>query len=259
MERESKADETVDGGRSSVDGEAACASLAAPLAASPSEFVSEPVIEPLGAETNGTDGSAYMPAPRPSREIEVLPASMDAKAILRRTGVAMAWLLAASVLAGWLFRDWLEFAGAYMIDHYGSRGVFTSVFFIDWIPIPTSAEPIFLLGVTGGMDLFELFVACSSGGVVAALGCYASGVVLERTTPVGRWVQRRHPELVAFVKEHGYKGLAWAAIIPLPFSPMMWIAGIIGMPLERVVVVSLLRIVKTAFYLWLIVVGWGMT
>ena len=53
--------------------------------------------------------------------------------------------------------------------------------------------------------------------------------------------------------------LALAAIIPLPFSPMMWVAGIIGMPLERVVIIALLRIVKTAFYLWLIVLGWGMT
>lgn len=198
-------------------------------------------------------------AERTSRALQVLDDKMSAKAIMRRTAWATLWLLIASFVAGWFFRDWLEVAGAYMIENYGSRGVFTSVFFIDWVPVPTSPEPIFLLGVTGGMPIKELFVAAASAGVVSALGCYASGVVLERTTPVGRWVNEKHPALVAFVEKHGYKGLALAAIIPLPFSPMMWIAGIIGMPLERVVIISLLRIVKTAFYLWLIVLGWGMT
>lgn len=196
---------------------------------------------------------------RTSMKLQALNEKMGAKAIMRRTIWTTIWLLIASVIAGWLFRDWLEGAGSYMIENYGSRGVFTSVFFIDWVPVPTSPEPIFLLGVTGGMPIGELFVASASAGVVSALSCYASGVVLERTTPVGRWVHEKYPDLVSFVREHGYKGLALAAIIPLPFSPMMWIAGIIGMPLERVAIVSMLRIVKTAFYLWLIVVGWGLT
>ena len=184
---------------------------------------------------------------------------MSSRAIVRRTLNATVWMLVASVLAGWLFRDWLERAGVFMIGRYGSRGVFTSVFFIDWVPIPTSPEPIFLLGVTGGMPLVELFVAAASAGVVSAISCYAAGVVLDRMTPLGAWVHERYPDFVSFVREHGYKGLALAAIIPLPFSPMMWVAGIIGMPLERVVIIALLRIVKTAFYLWLIVLGWGMT
>lgn len=185
--------------------------------------------------------------------------SMSAQAIVRRTIHATIWLLLLSLLAGWLFRDMLTAAGEYLIGAYGGRGVFTSVFFIDWIPIPATPEPVFLLGVSAGMDMTELFVSAASGGVVASLGCYASGAVLERTTPVGDWVHRKYPALVAWVQKHGYKGLALAAIIPLPFSPMMWIAGIIGMPLERIVIVSLLRIVKTAFYLYLIVLGWGLT
>lgn len=185
--------------------------------------------------------------------------TMSARAIVRRTVWATVWLLILSLLAGWLFRDMLTAAGEYLIGAYGGRGVFTSVFFIDWIPIPATPEPIFLLGVSAGMDMTDLFVSAASGGVVASLGCYASGAVLERTTPIGAWVERRHPALVEWVKRNGYKGLALAAIIPLPFSPMMWIAGIIGMPLERIVIVSLLRIVKTAFYLYLIVLGWGLT
>lgn len=183
--------------------------------------------------------------------------SMSAKAIVRRTIWATVLLLVASLLASWFARDWLTLAGTYLIGQYGGRGVFTSVFFIDWIPIPATPEPIFLLGISAGMDMKDLFIATASGGVVAALGCYASGAVLERTTPVGEWVNRHYPGLVRWVETHGYKGLALAAIIPLPFSPMMWIAGIIGMPLERVVIISLLRIVKTAFYLYIIAIGWA--
>lgn len=185
--------------------------------------------------------------------------SMSAKNIVRRTVWATIILLVASLLASWLFRDWLTAVGSYLIGEYGGRGVFTSVFFIDWFPVPASPEPIFLLGISAGMEMKDLFIAAASGGVVAALGCYASGAVLERTTPIGEWVNRNYPALVRWVETHGYKGLALAAIIPLPFSPMMWIAGIIGMPLERVVAISLLRIVKTAFYLYIIALGWALT
>lgn len=187
------------------------------------------------------------------------PESMQTAAIIRRTIWATVLLLVVSLLASWLARDWLTIAGEYLIGEYGGRGIFTSVFFIDWVPIPATPEPIFLLGISAGMDMQDLFVASASGAVVASLGCYASGAVLERTTPVRTWVCASYPGLVAWVEKHGYPGLALAAFIPLPFSPMMWIAGIIGMPLERVVIISSIRIVKTAFYLAIIAFGWGAT
>lgn len=178
---------------------------------------------------------------------------------LRRGLAALVGLVILSFILSWLFRDWLTEVGHYLIGAYGARGVFTSVFFIDWTPIPTSSEPIYMLGISSGMDLTELFVSSCAGGVVAALGCYASGAVLERTTSIGDWTRARYPGMVQWVSEKGFKGLALAAIVPLPFSPMMWIAGVIGMPLEQVVVISLLRIPKTIFYLLILMAAWELT
>lgn len=181
------------------------------------------------------------------------------RAKLRRGMIGLTALVIASFVASWLFRDWLTEVGDLLIGAYGGRGVFTSVFLIDWIPIPTSSEPIYLLGITSGMDRWDLVVSSSAGGVVAALGCYASGAVLDRTTPLGEWVQTRYPALVQWVREKGFKGLLLAALIPLPFSPMMWIAGVIGLPLEQVVVISLFRIPKTLFYLAVLFFAWQVT
>lgn len=178
---------------------------------------------------------------------------------LRRGLAALVGLVILSFILSWLFRDWLTEVGHYLIGAYGARGVFTSVFFIDWTPIPTSSEPIYMLGISSGMDLTELFVASCAGGVVAALGCYASGAVLERTTSIGDWTRARYPGMVQWVSEKGFKGLALAAVVPLPFSPMMWIAGVIGMPIEQVVVISLLRIPKTIFYLLILMAAWELT
>lgn len=189
---------------------------------------------------------------------------VDAEALrvqqrLRRGLAALVALVILSFVASWLFRDWLTEVGHYLIGAYGARGVFTSVFFIDWTPIPTSSEPIYMLGISSGMDLTELFVSSCAGGVVAALGCYASGAVLERTTSIGDWTRARYPGMVQWVAEKGFKGLALAAVVPLPFSPMMWIAGVIGMPLEHVVIISLLRIPKTIFYLVILMAAWNLT
>lgn len=184
---------------------------------------------------------------------------VELKAKLRKGLIGLTALVVLSFVASWLFRDWLTEVGEVLIGNYGGRGVFTSVFFIDWIPIPTSSEPIYLLGITSGMDRWDLFVSSSAGGVVAALGCYASGAVLDRTTPLGDWIQKRYPAMVQWVREKGFKGLLLAAVIPLPFSPMMWIAGVIGLPLEQVVVISLFRIPKTLFYLVILYVAWHVT
>lgn len=199
-----------------------------------------------------------------SAEAEASAAQQEAEALrvrarLRRGLIALVGLVILSFVASWLFRDWLTAVGHKLIGAYGARGVFTSVFFIDWVPIPTSSEPIYLLGITSGMDLTQLFVASSAGGVVAALGCYASGAVLERTTSIGDWTRARYPGMVQWVDEKGFKGLALAAVVPLPFSPMMWIAGVLGMPLEQVVIISLLRIPKTVFYLLILMAAWELT
>lgn len=210
--------------------------------------------EPNNAAAAGEVPYASLAAKRAAEE-----EALRVQQRLRRGLAALIGLVILSFVASWLFRDWLEEVGHYLIGAYGARGVFTSVFFIDWTPIPTSSEPIYMLGISSGMDLTELFVSSCAGGVVAALGCYASGAVLERTTSIGDWTRERYPGMVQWVSEKGFKGLALAAVVPLPFSPMMWIAGVIGMPIEHVVIISLLRIPKTIFYLLILMAAWQLT
>lgn len=184
---------------------------------------------------------------------------MSTATIVRKTVQTIAFVLILGVVAGWLFRDLLVELGSYVFEHFGLRGLFTSIFFIEWVPFPTSYEPLLLLGVSAGVSMFDLFVTAASASVIAALGCYAGGALVDRSTPLGVVIARRYPGLVQWVREHGTKGIAIAAVVPLPFSVFMWIAGIVGLPLERMALVSLLRIPKTAFYLWLIAAGWSLT
>lgn len=221
----------------------------------PEHLREDGVALPAQASSDAAHASASEEASAAQNEAEALLV----RARLRRGLAALVGLVILSFVASWLFRDWLTAVGHQLIGAYGARGVFTSVFFIDWVPIPTSSEPIYLLGISSGMDLTQLFVASSAGGVVAALGCYASGAVLERTTSIGDWTRARYPGMVQWVAEKGFKGLALAAVVPLPFSPMMWIAGVIGMPLEQVVIISLLRIPKTVFYILVLMAAWGLT
>jgi uncharacterized membrane protein YdjX (TVP38/TMEM64 family) len=50
-------------------------------------------------------------------------------------------------------------------------------------------------------------------------------------------------------------GVALGAVSPLPYSISAWAAGALGMELRPFVLVSLLRIPRVGFYLWLIQIG----
>ena len=187
------------------------------------------------------------------------PTAYDSAGLIRRTIWSVVSVLLVGVMAGWLFREELVVAGEWLVGHLGPQGVFLAVFFIDWIPIPTTNEPILLLGVTAGMPTLTLFVAAASASVAAAVGGYGSGYLLDRFTPLGQRVALAFPGTVQWVRERGTLGLCMASLLPLPFATFMWVGGVVGLRFDRVLIASLLRIPKTAFYLWLIAAGWSLT
>ncbi len=185
--------------------------------------------------------------------------ALEGRSMLGRTVMSILLALALGVLAGWLFRDQLTWLGTWLVNEYGSGGVFVSVFVIDWVPMPATNEPILLLGVSAGMNLLKLFVAAASASVIAALASYGGGHLVDSHTSLGDRMARAYPGVTRLVRERGATGIAIAAMVPLPFSIFCWTAGIVHVPFRQVAVASLLRIPKTAFYLWLIVAGWGLT
>ena len=102
-----------------------------------------------------------------------------------------------------------------------------------------------------------LWAVAASASVLSGIVGYGLGFALVSRSRLRGWVDRKHPGFIRFMERHGHKGVAVAALLPIPFAVATWSAGMTRIGLGGVALASLLRIPKAGFYLWLIVTGWG--
>jgi len=118
-------------------------------------------------------------------------------------------------------------------------------------------EPLALLALSAGRTANHVFVVIASASVFAGLVGHTAGRLVGGRTFVGPWIRRRYPGFQAFMEDWGAVGVAICALLPIPFALSTWTAGMTRVPLHKVMAASLVRIPKTAFYVWLIAQGWN--
>lgn len=183
----------------------------------------------------------------------------EARHVAKKMVIMIVAVLLLGILAGWLFRDQLTWLGNYLVGEYGPRGIFFSVFFIDWVPMPATNEPILLLGISADMSFWTVFWPAASASVVAAWAAYWAGRFVDAKTSFGHSIAMAYPGIFRWIRDKGAVGIAIAALVPLPFSVFCWAAGIVHLKFRNIFLIGFLRIPKTLFYLWLIHAGWGLT
>lgn len=180
------------------------------------------------------------------------------RTLLVRAGLGLVGVLAVAGVCGVVFREPITVVGALFIERFGWAGVFAAVVFTDASPLPLTHEPVLLMATAGGRDPWTIGLVASAASVAAGPVGWLGGRLLQRVGGAQAWIDRRTPGMSAFLREWGATGVAIAALLPIPFSLSTWTAGLSGVPFWRLVAASLLRIPKTAFYLWLIVAGWSL-
>ena len=85
---------------------------------------------------------------------------------------------------------------------------------------------------------------------------YFCGHLLGKVPNFKTKLQNRIPMAYNWIEKHGVKGVALAAILPIPYALSTWTAGLIGISFWGVLLASTLRWVKTALYVGLLASGW---
>lgn len=173
-----------------------------------------------------------------------------------RTAVSTLLIVVAAFVLGAGFREPVAELGHRFVDYFGLAGMFVGVLLIDTSIVPMSTDPLLLVGVSGELSFWPMFAATTTASVCSGPLGYACGSLLDRGTRVGPFLRRRFPRFLKFIEEHGLKAMVAAALLPVPFSASTWSAGMMRLGLGKVALVSLLRIPKTGFYLWLIAKSW---
>lgn len=181
--------------------------------------------------------------------------AVDARLILKAV-VGLAVLVGASYLCGVVLREPIELAGQVALDRFGYLGLACGAIVTDSSPLPLTNEPLVLLAVGAGRPGNEVFAVVSAASVCAGFVGHTAGRTVGNRTALGRWIRRRYPGFERFMARYGAHGVAVCALLPIPFALSTWSAGMMRVALWKVMLASLVRIPKTAFYVWLIVQGW---
>lgn len=170
--------------------------------------------------------------------------------------VGLVALVAVGAVLGWLFRDPISWAGAGFIGMFGLWGLGGLTVLVDACPVPATNEPLMVLALGAGVEVWTIFGVMASGSVLSGIVGWFAGHLVGTTTPIGRWLIRRYPGVQLFMRRWGALGVTVAALTPIPFGLTAWTAGMTGVSAWRVALASLARVPKTGLYLWLVYQGW---
>ncbi len=183
---------------------------------------------------------------------------VDANLVIK-TVIGLLTLLALSYAIGKFLHEPITVFGGRVLDRFGLVGLFLSVIVTDASPLPMTNEPLAILAIGAGRPANWVFGVISAASVTAGLVGYSCGRIAGDATALGEFLRRRYPGFTRFMTRYGAYGVAICAFLPIPFALSTWTAGMTRVAVLKVAAASLVRIPKTAFYVWLIHVGldWG--
>lgn len=144
------------------------------------------------------------------------------------------------------FQEPIDAAGRWLSTKLGYYGVFLFVYFVDTFIVPATADLVFIFTLEWNPVILLTVISAASvlGGT--------TGFLIGRRLNHFRWVQgatRYYRERGdRLIRKFGVWGVALAAFTPLPYSTISWIAGMLDIPLNKYILVSLLRAPRFVIY-----------
>ncbi len=168
-------------------------------------------------------------------------------------GLVIFFLLLA--FAGYYFRKPLIEISKKFVDLFGPLGVALGFMIPDSFTVPFPNDVFTFLGLQGGLGFWEVTAWASGGSLVGGSIGYWIGRFLGNRRWLREFIKNRGAEAYEITRRYGLLALGIAALTPIPYSIVCWSCGIVKIPYKKFFLVSLLRIPRVAFYLWLIQKG----
>jgi len=172
------------------------------------------------------------------------------------TTVVTILLVGAVVVAGYLFRSPLEEMARWLIEVLGYLGIFVGVFLADAFTVPIPVDVYLFLSIASGASVTLTLVACSTASVLAGNLAYAIGPYIERIPILRSRLEDFRPRGEFLFQKWGGRAVALAALTPIPFSIVGWLAGIYRTPYHWFAAATLARVPRIVGYYALYAYGW---
>ncbi len=143
------------------------------------------------------------------------------------------------------------------VDVAGGPGVMAAWYVLDVIPLPLIPHDVFMgVGYLGGIGFCESVAWCSVGSLCGGFTSWYLSSRLAHKPAVYRLITTgKARRIFDLVRKYGAIALAVGAVSPLPYGMAAWACGATDLRPGTFALVSLLRIPRIAFYLWLFKLG----
>jgi membrane protein YqaA with SNARE-associated domain len=175
--------------------------------------------------------------------------------VLVSTLVGLALLVAGVVLLATFARESLMSVSRAFVEVLGGAGVALGFFLPDAFTVPLPNDVASMFGLAGGLSFWSVVAWASLGSLVGGSVGYLIGWKLGRTRVLRTFFEGRGRDVFGMLQRRGLVVVVVAAITPLPYSIACWAAGASQLPFRRFFLVSQLRILRIAGYLYLIELG----
>lgn len=182
----------------------------------------------------------------------------DPKKQIRPIITTLVVLFALGILSSFLLEGIIrDFADA-IFARFGTWGMVMGTMITDTSPLPLPSEPVALIGLGANVPLWKVILIMSATSHLAGITGYGCGRCLGRIPGLKQKFESRYPNVFRFMQKHGLKGVAIAAITPIPYAPTNWTAGVVGVSFKGFVLACSLRWIKTPLYVMLFAGGWSL-
>lgn len=155
-------------------------------------------------------------------------------------------------LFDYLFGDALQRVGAALLELSDWFAIFVTFFVAAVCIVPIPDHAVSVLAWIGGLDTIENIAYSTAGSTIGAAAAYQLGRVLGKTRVFGTLLGRYEAGAKYFLEKYGAIGIIFSCATPFPFSPVCWIAGMLGFSFVRfILLVIVFRAFKVTYVLFL--------
>lgn len=167
---------------------------------------------------------------------------VDPKRNLIRLGIVLGFFLVLILALNLLLGDQIEVIGQQWVERFGYPGMFISTFLMDTFLSPISPDFVLLVSVAGDVNVLGVIFVISLASVLAGNAGYFIGRFLGNREIIRKRIEPYERKGHYLMGKYGIWAVIVAAVTPLPFSAVSWIAGMLEMDYKQFLVGSLWRI-----------------
>lgn len=176
----------------------------------------------------------------------------EVKVALRRLFISVLVIFAGVAAVGLAFRAPLEHYSELLIDRFGLLAIGGGIFVADMFTFPVPPDAYLLAGSAAGVDPYLVIATGSLASIVAGCGAYFIGMALSKLPRFKTILDSEGDPALRLLKRLGIAAVVVAALTPVPFSLICYMAGALRVRFAPFVLATLARIPRMAGFFYLI-------